>query len=113
MSDAKESSSISPKRRRKATTIEGRENQLIKLAYDLAEQRLIDGTASAMEITHLLKLKTTETRLREEKLRKENNLLEARVREIESRETTESLYKEALAAMRSYQGEVTQEDEDL
>lgn len=39
---------------------EARENQLVSLAYDLAEQQLREGSASAMVITHLLKLRTTE-----------------------------------------------------
>ena len=41
---------------RPAITPEGREKQLISLAMDLAEQRLLDGTASAQEVTHFLKL---------------------------------------------------------
>ena len=35
-------------------------NQLVSLAYDLAEQQLREGSASVMVITHLLKLRTTE-----------------------------------------------------
>lgn len=101
-----------PRKRRRATTPEGRESQLVALAYDLAEQQLMDGTASAMVITHLLRLRTIETKLKEEKLRKENFLLEARTQDIESRQTTENLYKEALKAMRSYQGEEV-DDEDV
>lgn len=113
MSNAKKSDATPRKRRRKATTPEGRENQLISLAYDVAEQQLLDGTASAMVITHWLKLGTTKSKLEEEKLRKENLLLEARAQAIESQKTTEALYKEALAAMRSYQGQEPEEDEDL
>ena len=37
-------------------TPEARENQLISLAIDLAEQQLRNGTASSQVITHYLKL---------------------------------------------------------
>ena len=43
------------KRGRPALTPEARENQLISLAIDLAEQQLRDGTASSQVITHYLK----------------------------------------------------------
>ena len=57
MSKIKPSSSNVPKRRvRPALTPEARENQLISMAVDLAEQQLIDGTASSQVITHYLKL---------------------------------------------------------
>lgn len=101
------------KKRRKATTPEGRENQLISLAYDVAEQQLLDNTASAMVITHWLKLGTTKAKLEEEKLRKENLLLTARAEALESQKNTDQLYKEALAAMKSYQGEEPEDYEDL
>ena len=35
-----------------ATTLKGREDQLIALAVDRAEQQIRDGTASAQVITH-------------------------------------------------------------
>ena len=40
------------KKLRPALSPEARENQMIALAVDLAEQQLIDGTASAQVITH-------------------------------------------------------------
>ena len=48
---------------RPALTPEARENQLISLAIDLVEQRLIDGTASAQETTHFLKLASRKAKL--------------------------------------------------
>ena len=44
------------KRGRPALHPENREMQLTALAYDAAEQRLRDGTASAQEIVYFLKL---------------------------------------------------------
>ena len=45
-------SSEEQKKRRPALTPEARENQMIALAVDLAEQQWIDGTASSQVITH-------------------------------------------------------------
>lgn len=47
------SNSSNNQRIRPALTPEARENQLISLAIDLVEQRLIDGTASSQETTHV------------------------------------------------------------
>lgn len=87
-----------------ATSVEARENQLINLAVDLAEQQLSSGTASAQVITHYLRLGSTKERLEKEKLAKENELLEARTKALESAERIEKLYANALKAMRSYSG---------
>lgn len=113
MSVAKNPDEPIRKKRRKASTPEGRENQLVALAYDVAEKQMLEGTASAMVLTHWLKLGTTKSKLEEEKLRKENILLEARAESLESKKSSEALYKEALAAMRSYQGEEPDYDEDI
>lgn len=90
---------------RPATTPEGRENQLISLASDLAERQLIDGTASSQVITHFLKLGTTREKLEQERLQRENLLLSAKVDQIQSAKRIEELYETALDAMRQYAGE--------
>lgn len=41
-----------PKKKPPAMSPEARENQLISYAVDLAEQQLLDGTASPSVITH-------------------------------------------------------------
>ena len=92
-------------RRRPATTEEGRENQLVSLATDLAEKQLLDGSASSQVLTHYLKLGSTRERLEQERLRKENALLVSKIEAIESGKNQEQLYGEALRAMRSYVGQ--------
>ncbi len=87
-----------------ATTPEGRENQLISLAFTLAEKQLSEGTASAQVVTHYLKLGTTRERLEQEKLARENKLLEARSESLASGKRVEELYSKALKAMRGYAG---------
>ena len=87
-----------------ATTPEGRENQLISLAVDLAEKQLADGTASSQVISHLLKLGSTREVLEQERLRHENELLKVKKEAIESAARMEELYADAIGAMRAYQG---------
>lgn len=88
-----------------ALTPEGRENQLISLAIDLAEKQLSEGTASSQVITHYLKLGSTKERLEKEKLEKENELLKAKTESLQSAKRVEELYKEALNAMKRYSGQ--------
>ncbi len=92
------------KKRRPALSPEARENQMISLAVDLAEQQLMDGTASSQVITHYLKLGSTKERLEKEKLEQENALLKAKTEALQSAQRVEELYTNALAAMRSYGG---------
>ncbi|ADD81008.1 gp010 [Rhodococcus phage ReqiPoco6] len=92
-------------RRRPATTPEARENQLISLAVDLAEQQLKDGTASSQVITHYLKASSSREKLEQERLRNENILLKAKAEAIASQKRIEEMYGKALNAMRSYSGQ--------
>ena len=89
---------------RPALTPEARENQMIALAVDLVEQRLLDGTASSQETTHYLKLGSMKNRLEMQKLEEENKLLRARTEAIQSAKRVEELYANAIAAMRRYSG---------
>lgn len=97
-------------RHRPATTPEGRENEVISQAIDLAEQQIADGTASSQVITHFLKLGSTREQLEQERLRHENELTKVKIEAIESQKRVEELYKEALDAMRSYAGETPEEN---
>ena len=103
--------SNSDKRIRPALTPEARENQLIALAVDLVQQRLIDGSASSQETTHFLKLGSMKNQLEMEKLREENKLLQAKTESIQSAKRVEELYAEAINAMRRYSGNRSSSDE--
>ena len=96
---------------RPALTPEARENQMIALAVDLVEQRLLDGTASSQETTHFLKLGSMKNRLEMEKLQEENRLLKARTEALQSAKRVEELYSEAIKAMRRYSGKGSDDDE--
>lgn len=100
-------------KRRPATTEEGRESQLVSLAIDLAEKQLSEGTASAQVITHYLKLGSTRERLEQERLHRENQLLDARVETLASAKKVEELYSAALDAMRSYAGQIVSGQDEL
>lgn len=92
-------------RRPPASTPEGRENQLISLAVDLAERMLTEGTASSQVIVHFLKLASTRERLEQTRLENENLLLAAKVDQMASSKRMEELYEQALNAMRRYSGQ--------
>ena len=91
-------------RTRPALTPEARENQLIARAYDLAEQQLMEGTASSQVITHFLKLATTRERIEREILEKQKELIEAKTENLKAVQRMEELYSEAMAAMKEYSG---------
>ena len=99
-------------RRRPATTPEERENQMISLAVDLAESQMKKGTASAAVITHFLKLATSRESLEQDKLRRENDLLRAKVEALASSARIEDMYDKALRAMRAYRGDEGEEGEE-
>lgn len=93
-----------------ARTLEGRENQLIALAVDLAEKKLRDGTASSQIITTLLNLATTKYRLEMERIRSDILLKEAKVEEIRSSEDVKDMYEDAINAMQSYRPPMEDEE---
>ena len=107
----KTESEPTPSRRRRATTPEARENQLVASAYDLAERQIQQGTASSQVITHFLKLGTEREKLEREKIRRENELLEARKEALASTGRMEELMEEAINAFRSYSGQSSHEEE--
>lgn len=89
---------------RPALSPETRENQLIALAVDLAEKQLREGTASSQVISHFLKLGSTFANLEKERLKNEVTLMQAKTESIKAAKNIESLYKEAINAMRTYGG---------
>lgn len=101
------------RRGRPASTPEGREQQLVGLAVDLAEKQMRDGSASAQVVSHYLKMGSTRERLEQQRLERENELLKAKVESMASAKRVEELYEEALNAMRTYAGQDVEEyDED-
>lgn len=94
-----------------AKTPEARENQLINLAVEETERRLLNGTASSQIITTLLKLATTKAQLELEKLRSDIALQQAKEQEIADKASNNDLYTKALEAFRRYKGDFGEDDE--
>lgn len=90
---------------RPAISPQDRENQLVLLATNLAEEQMREGTASAQVISHYLKLGSTREQLEQERLRYETKLLEARAQQISDAARMEELYADAISAMKTYQGQ--------
>lgn len=88
-----------------AKTIEGREHQLVSAAFDLVEKRIHAGTASAQETVHFLKLGSVTHQLEKDKLRRDNELMSARIKDLESKSSNEELLGKALAAFKGYSGQ--------
>ena len=99
-------------RRPPATTPEARENQMISLAVELAEQQMRDGTASSQVITHYLKLGTTREKLEQEKIARENEFLRIKAESAVSSARSEELMERALKAFRGYSGQDEGDEDD-
>lgn len=105
------SSSDSSRKMRPALSPEARENQMISLAMDLAEQQLRDGTASSQLITEFVKRGSTKSRLEKEILEEQKELMAAKTESLQSAKRIEELYLNALDAMRSYSGHGGESDD--
>ena len=97
---------------RPALTPEARENQLIYLATNLAEQQLKDGTASSQVITHYLKLGSSKEKIEKEILERQKELITAKTEALQSSKRIEELYANAITAMKRYNGNFSSEDEE-
>lgn len=104
MAKVKTSSNSNRNKMRPALTPEARENQMIFLATELAEQQLRDGTASSQVITHFLKLGSSKEKLEHEILKEQKKLITAKTESLESSKRIEELYTNAITAMREYGG---------
>lgn len=90
---------------RPALTPESREDQLINLAINLAEQQLMDGTASSQVLSHFLKLGSIKEKKELEMLEYQKELLKAKTESLKSEKKIEELYSKALDSMRRYSGQ--------
>lgn len=93
-------------------TSQERENRCISLAMDLAEQKLMDGTASNQTICWFLKLGSMKEKLERESLEQDIHLKAAKTEAIKSSRRTEELFAKAISAFKSYQG-TSDDDEEL
>lgn len=99
-----------PQRLRPALSPDAREKQLISLAVDVAEEQLLNRTASSAVIVHYLKLASIREQLERDKLVAEVELQKAKIQALESTKRIEELYSEAITAMRRYSGQGEPDD---
>lgn len=88
-----------------------REQQLIALATDLAEEKLLDGTASNQLILHYLNLGTEKERLERERLEGDIELMKARKSAIEADKDHDDLYRDVIAKLTVYRGGDDEDDD--
>ncbi len=93
-------------------TPEARENQMISLAMDLAEQQLRDGTASSQLITEFVKRGSTKARIEKELLEKQRDLAAAKAESIKAADRLEALLPKVMKAMGRYRGDEEVEDDE-
>lgn len=85
-----------------AKTAEGREAELIALAYNRVEERIRNNQATGPELVHFLKLGSTKGKLEREILEKEKELVTAKTEGLRSAKSREEMYSKAIEAMQSY-----------
>lgn len=99
-------------RTRSPLTPEARENQMISLAMDLAEQQLRDGTASSQLITEFVKRGSTKAKIEKELLERQRDLAAAKAESIKAADRLEELLPKVMKAMGRYRGDDEEEEED-
>ena len=100
-----------PKRKRRpALDPEARLSQLISLAFDQAEEQLLNGTASSQTINYFLKLGSSRDKKELELLEAQTELANAKVDAINSAKKDSLMYEKAIQAMRRYSGASDDDD---
>ena len=107
---AKAKGTKSTPKRRPPLSPEARENLMISLAMDQAEEELRNGTASSQVVTHFLKLGSSKAELEREKLAMETDMLKAKTESLQSQKKMDELYMQAINAMKKYSGNGDDDD---
>ena len=107
----KDSKTPQKKRELPALTAEARENQLVAMAMDLAEQRMREGKATSQEIVYFLRAGSPDERLKRKLLDAQAELAQAKKEALQSQKRMEELYANALRAMTDYSGEESFDDQ--
>ena len=95
-----------------ASTPEVRENQLISLAMDLAEEQIRAKTVSASVLSQVIKWASTKERLERDILIQQRNLMAAKTESIRAAKRVDEMYQEAIKAVRRYNGESDRDEYD-
>lgn len=94
-----------PKQKRApAVTPEQRNNQLIAMSFDAAEDMIASGKGTSQLLVHFLKQGTARDEKELKKLELEGLLLSARTDALAAGEDVRELYQQAIEAMTEYKG---------
>ena len=88
----------------RSTTPEGRENELINMAYDEVAMRIARHEATAAELVHFLKMGSEKERLERSKMEVEMELQRVKAEAIVEARSMEAIAKEAIEAFKRYSG---------
>lgn len=88
---------------------EAAEQQAISLAMDRAVEQLQNGTASSQVICHFLKAGSTQAKLEKKILEVQHENIVAKTEAIKAMQRNDELFKDALAAMKTYSGKTDEE----
>ena len=94
-----------------AISPQARENQIISAAYDLAEKRILNGTASSQEIIHFLRMGSEKEKLERAKLEEENKLLREKTKSLAAATNIEQILKDGLNALGRYRLNEKEDDD--
>jgi hypothetical protein len=86
-----------------------RENKLISLAYDHAQEQFLNGTASSQLTTHFLTLGSRKADLLLKETELKNQLLEERIATERGNAEINQLFIRVMEALTSYQGNPEEE----
>ena len=91
-------------RRSPAITLEDREDELINLALEQAEDRIRSGKASDSLLIQFIRQSTVKAQLEKQKLEADVELAKAKAESIRQSERVEELYLAAIESMKRYSG---------
>lgn len=109
-SDTEVTKTSDSNRPKPAISPQARENQIISAAYDLAEKRILNGTASSQEIIHFLRMGSQKEKLERVKLEEENKLLREKTKSLAASSNIESILKDGLKALAKYRPDEKEDD---
>lgn len=98
---------------KKASTPEGRMNQLTSKAFDLAYKQLEKGTIAPSTLNVLLKFGTAQSQLELENKRAQNRLYDSKVKQIDQSVLESGDSKAVIEALSSYRPSIHNVDEDV
>lgn len=87
-----------------ARTADARESSIVSAAYDLAEQRIREGTASDTLISQFIKYGSRQSRLELEIAELQKDLMVAKTKAYESTQRSDDLYRKAIEQLKIYSG---------